>query len=218
MKIGVLALQGDFAAHQRVLQAAGLDAPEVRTPAALHDLDGLVIPGGESTTMLRLMNIYGLVEPLRSFVANGGGVFGTCAGVILMANRVTNPEQPSLGFMDVDVRRNAYGRQLDSFITHLGAKPLGEQPLEAVFIRAPVVDRVGADVEVLAEQDGKPVLLRQGRHLACTFHPELTADRRVHEYFARMLSDRPASAARDPSAAAGEGGDLASRMGAGSAG
>ena len=187
MRIGVLALQGDFSAHQKALQAAGIDAPEVRTSDALEGLDGLVMPGGESTTMLKLMSIYGLVDPIRQFVANGGGVFGTCAGVILMANKVTNPEQVSFGFMDVDVKRNAYGRQLDSFITNLDAKPLGDKPLEAVFIRAPAVERVGDKVEVLAECNGKPVLLRQGKHLAATFHPELTGDCRVHEYFARML-------------------------------
>jgi pyridoxal 5'-phosphate synthase pdxT subunit len=140
--------------------------------------------------MLKLMSIYGLVDPIKQFVANGGGVFGTCAGVILMANKVTNPDQPSLGFMDVDVKRNAYGRQLDSFITNLDAKPLGEKPFEAVFIRAPGVERVGEKVEVLAECNGKPVLLRQGKMLAATFHPELTADGRVHEYFARMLGEK----------------------------
>lgn len=188
VKIGVLALQGDFAAHQKALQAAGIDAPEVRTPEALKGLDGLVMPGGESTTMLKLMSIYGLVDPIKQFVAKGGGVFGTCAGVILMANKVTNPEQTSFGFMDVDVKRNAYGRQLDSFITTIAAKPLGPKPLEAVFIRAPGVERVGEKVEVLAECNGKPVLLRQGKMLAATFHPELTADSRVHEYFARMLT------------------------------
>jgi pyridoxal 5'-phosphate synthase pdxT subunit len=139
--------------------------------------------------MLKLMSIYGLVDPIKQFVANGGGVFGTCAGVILMANKVTNPEQSSFGFMDVDVKRNAYGRQLDSFITNIDAKPLGDQPLEAVFIRAPGVERVGEQVEVLAECHGKPVLLRQGKMLAATFHPELTPDSRVHEYFARMLKE-----------------------------
>ena len=193
MKIGVLALQGDFAAHQRTLLAANIDAPEVRTPEALQDLDGLVIPGGESTTMLRLMNIYGLVEPIKSFVSSGGGVFGTCAGVILMASKVTNPDQFSFGFMDVDVKRNAYGRQLDSFITNVEAPPLGPQPLEAVFIRAPVVERVGPSVEVLASNSGKPILLRQGKHLAATFHPELTKDARVHQYFAKMLEQQRAS-------------------------
>jgi 5'-phosphate synthase pdxT subunit len=187
MKIGVLALQGDFAAHQKALQQAGIDAPEVRTPEALQGLDGVVMPGGESTTMLRLMNIYGLVDPLKNFVASGGGLFGTCAGVILMAHKVTNPDQPSFDFMDVDVKRNAYGRQLDSFITPIDAPPLGPAPLEAVFIRAPAVERVGPAVEVLASHSGKPILLRQGKHLAATFHPELTPDPRVHEYFAKML-------------------------------
>ena len=190
MKIGVLALQGDFAAHQKALRAANIDAPEVRTPEALAGLDGLVIPGGESTTMLRLMNIYGLVDPLKSFVANGGGLFGTCAGVILMAKHVTNPDQPSFNFMDIDVRRNAYGRQLDSFIATVDAKPLGPEPLETVFIRAPAVERVGNDVDILAEHEGMPILLRQGKHLAATFHPELTADTRVHEYFANMLEGK----------------------------
>lgn len=187
MKIGVLALQGDFAAHQRALERLGVEAPEVRTPETLQDLDGLVMPGGESTTMLKLMNIYGLVDPLKQFVDRGGGVFGTCAGVILMAKKVANPEQQSFGFMDVDVRRNAYGRQLDSFIATIDAKPLGAQPFEAVFIRAPGIERVGDEVQVLAECNGKPVLLKQIKMLASTFHPELTADGRVHEYFAGML-------------------------------
>ena len=187
MKIGVLALQGDFSAHQRALERIGVESPEVRTPEALQDLDALVMPGGESTTMLKLMSIYGLVDPLKQFVDRGGGLFGTCAGVILMAKKVANPDQQSFGFMDVDVRRNAYGRQLDSFIATIDAKPLGEKPLEAVFIRAPGIERVGEKVEVLAECNSKPVLLRQGRMLASTFHPELTADGRVHEYFAKML-------------------------------
>ena len=137
--------------------------------------------------MLKLLSIYGMIDPLRGFVNRGGGVFGTCAGVILMAKKVANPEQQSFGFMDVDVRRNAYGRQLDSFIAEIEAKPLCDKPLEAVFIRAPGVERVGEKVEVLAECQSKPVLLRQGKMLASTFHPELTADGRVHEYFARML-------------------------------
>jgi 5'-phosphate synthase pdxT subunit len=186
-KIGVLALQGDFAAHQRALESIGVEAPEVRTPGSLQGLDGLVMPGGESTTMLKLMTIYGMVDPIRAFLERGGGVFGTCAGVILMAKKVSNPEQFSFGFMDVDVRRNAYGRQLDSFIAEIDAKPLGDKPLEAVFIRAPGIERVGEQVEVLAECNGKPVLLRQGRMLAATFHPELTPEGRVHEFFAKML-------------------------------
>lgn len=180
-KIGVLALQGDFAAHQRALDRAGADAVEVRSAADLDKIDGLIIPGGESSTMLKLIQQENLVEPLRRFGASRP-IFGTCAGAILLASEVTNPAQASLGLMDIGIERNAYGRQLDSRIARLHPAGL-DRDLEAVFIRAPIVRRVGSDAKVLASYQGDPVLIEQGRHLIATFHPELTDDSRVHLMF-----------------------------------
>ena len=177
--IGVLALQGDFEAHRKALERAGAYAVEVRSPAELARVAGLVIPGGESTTMLKLLHSGRLLEPLREFGARRP-IFGTCAGVILLARRVTHPEQESLGLIDVDVERNAYGRQLESRVARVDA---GGGPLEAVFIRAPIIRRVGEGVRVLARYNGDPVLVEQGIHMAATFHPELTEDGRVHRLF-----------------------------------
>jgi pyridoxal 5'-phosphate synthase pdxT subunit len=182
--IGILALQGDFEAHQKALERAGARGVEVRTAAELKRVDGLILPGGESTTMLKLLHIENLVEPLRRF-GEVRPIFGTCAGAILLARRVTCPDQESLGLMDLDVERNAYGRQLDSRVAMLDDAEGG--PLEAVFIRAPIIRRVGAPARVLARYRGDPVLVEQGRHLAATFHPELTADARVHAWFLRMV-------------------------------
>src|SRR5579864_2309998 len=180
-KIGVLALQGDFEAHGKALARAGADAVEVRSAADLRGIDGLVIPGGESSTMLKLLEMENMLEPLREF-GRERPVFGTCAGAILLANEVVNPAQQSLGLMDIAVERNAYGRQLDSRIARL--KPEGlEGDLEAVFIRAPIIRRVGDQAKVLAKYQGDPVLVEQGRHLVATFHPELTDDPRIHEMF-----------------------------------
>ncbi|HYL72629.1 MAG TPA: pyridoxal 5'-phosphate synthase glutaminase subunit PdxT [Bryobacteraceae bacterium] len=180
-KIGVLALQGDFEAHSKALARAGAEPVEVRSAADLQHIDGLVIPGGESSTMLKLLEMEDMLEPLREF-GRAKPVFGTCAGAILLANEVVNPAQQSLGLMDIAVERNAYGRQLDSRIARL--KPEGlEGDLEAVFIRAPIIRRVGANVKVLARYQGDPVLVEQGRHLVATFHPELTDDQRVHRLF-----------------------------------
>jgi len=171
-KIGVLAVQGNFREHAAMLQRLGADPVEVRKPEQLQGLDGLVIPGGESTTFMRLMRLYGLEEAVRSFERP---ILGTCAGLIVL-------DKEHLGLLDVDVRRNAYGRQVASFEADL--QLAGEdEPLRGVFIRAPRVKRAGDDVEVLAELDGEPVLLRQGRLLVATFHPELTDDTRVHELF-----------------------------------
>ena len=180
-KIGVLALQGDFEAHGRALARAGAEPVEVRSAAELAKVDGLVIPGGESTTMWKLLEEEKLLEPLREF-GRSRPVFGTCAGAILLATDVTNPAQASLGLMDIGVERNAYGRQLDSRIAKL--RPAGlEGDLEAVFIRAPIIRRVGGDARVLATYQDNPVLVEQGRHLVATFHPELTDDPRVHLMF-----------------------------------
>lgn len=181
-KVGVLALQGDFEAHARALRGAGAAVTEVRTAAGLEGVSGLVIPGGESTTMLKLLHREGLWEPLRAF-GQRKPVFGTCAGAILVAADVSSPEQESLALMDIGVERNAYGRQLDSRIVKLDPEAMEGGELEAVFIRAPIIRRTGPDVRVLARYQGDAVLAEQGRHLVCTFHPELTGDRRVHERF-----------------------------------
>ncbi len=180
-RVGVLALQGDFEAHARALARAGADAVEVRSASQLQDIDALIIPGGESSTMLKLIDIEGLFEPLRKF-GESHPIFGTCAGAILLASEVTNPSQASLGLMDIGVERNAYGRQLDSRIAHLAPEGL-DGDLEAVFIRAPIIRRVGENARVLARYDGDPVLVEQGRHLVATFHPELTSDARIHKMF-----------------------------------
>jgi len=178
VKIGVLAVQGNFREHAAMLRRLGADVVEVRKPEELDGLDGLVVPGGESTTFMRLMRLYGLDEALRSFP---GPVFGTCAGMIVLDRR-------HLDLMDLEVDRNAYGRQVASFEADLRLRDDAE-PLRGVFIRAPRVRERGGDVEVLAEHDGEPVLLRQGRFLVASFHPELTEDTRVHELFLEQVGE-----------------------------
>jgi 5'-phosphate synthase pdxT subunit len=190
-KVGVLALQGDFEAHARALARAGADPVFVRTRAELDSVDGLVIPGGESTTMLKLLHEEDLYEPLVEF-GRSRPIFGTCAGAILMASEVSRPAQESLGLMDITVERNAYGTQIDSRVTRVEPAPefaVRTRPgqLEAVFIRAPIIRRVGGNATVLASYNGDPVLVEQGRHLVSTFHPELTQDLRVHELFLTKL-------------------------------
>lgn len=177
--VGVLALQGDFDAHRSALDRAGANAVEVRTAEDLKSVDGLVIPGGESTTMLKLLKLENLFEPIRAF-AETKPIFGTCAGAILLATEVLNPHQESLGLMDVTVERNAYGRQIDSRIAPI---QLEGEAAEAVFIRAPAIRRIGSDVRVLATYLDAPVLVEQGKHMVATFHPELTADARIHKHF-----------------------------------
>ena len=178
MRIGVLAVQGNVREHVAMLRRLGAEAVEVRKPAELDGLDGLVIPGGESTTFMRLMRLYGLDEAVRSFAAP---VFGTCAGMIVL-------DREHLGLVDLAVNRNAYGRQVASFEADL--RLAGEdEPLRGVFIRAPRVADVGPDVEVLAELDGEPVLVREGRFLVASFHPELTADTRVHQLFLELVGE-----------------------------
>jgi pyridoxal 5'-phosphate synthase pdxT subunit len=189
MKVGVLALQGDFEAHAAALRRArpALEVAEVRQSLQLEGLAGLVIPGGESTTMLKLMEYYGLFEPLRAFGARKS-VFGTCAGAILLAREVLNPAQASLGLADLTVERNAYGRQLDSRVVRLTTHELGgDAELEAVLIRAPIIRRVGEGGRVLVRYQDDPVLVEIGRHLVATFHPELSPDIRVHERFLSKL-------------------------------
>jgi 5'-phosphate synthase pdxT subunit len=188
-RIGVLAIQGDYDAHAGALQEVGAEPVLVRKPEQLANLDGLIIPGGESTTFLKFLERDGFLESLRSFAA-ATPTFGTCAGCILLATKVLHPPQASLGVLDATVERNAYGRQIDSSIeetpTNLGAT-FDDGPLETVYIRAPRIQQVGKDVSVLAERDGFPVLVRQRHLLAATFHPELSSDRRVHRYFVDMV-------------------------------
>lgn len=183
--LGVLALQGDFAAHVNALREAGANPILVRKREQLAEIDGLVIPGGESTTFLKFMERDGFLGALQDFVRNKP-TFGTCAGCILLAKEVRNPTQPSLGLLDISVERNAYGRQIDSVIETAETRLEGG-PLEMVYIRAPRIVRTGSGVNVLAERDGFPVLVEQGLILASTFHPELSADRRVHTRFVNMV-------------------------------
>ena len=192
MKIGILAIQGDYEAHAKMLQRIGADYTFVRTPHDLHGLDGIILPGGESTTHLKVMTEEGLFDALQQFAANNGAFFGTCAGTILLAREVHGPAQASLALLDASVLRNGYGRQLASDV-HMGKTKLHPEPLEMVFIRAPIIEKIGAGVEVLAEDAGHPVLVRQGRILASTFHPELTEDTTVHEYFVRLARNGSAS-------------------------
>jgi len=191
--VGVLALQGDYALHAAALGALDRSVREVRTSHDLEGLSGLILPGGESTTMLKVMEGTDMEAALTRFAGAGGALFGTCAGIILLARGVTGPAQRSLGVLDVDVNRNGYGRQVDSFETEL-AWTEDSHPVRGVFIRAPRITRVGDGVRVLSERDGEPVLVRAGRILAATFHPELTDDRRLHRYFVETVMEAPAPA------------------------
>ena len=186
MKIGVLALQGDFAEHIKMLKRLKAETAEVRLPEQLNGLDGLIIPGGESTTIGKLADAYGLIEPLRTF-AQRHAVWGTCAGAIFLSKDVRR-DQPLLGLMDIQVQRNAFGRQVDSFEADLDVPELKQvsgrdDPYHAVFIRAPIIESVGGDAKVLASVEGRVVAAQQGHLLATSFHPELTEDTRFHEYF-----------------------------------
>jgi 5'-phosphate synthase pdxT subunit len=190
-KVGVLALQGGYVEHIAALRRLGVQARPVRLPGELKGLGGLVIPGGESTTIEKLMAEYHLTEVLRKSIASGLPVLGTCAGMILLAKRVVGNDQGSLGTMDIDVRRNAFGRQVDSFEADLDVPALGALPFHAVFIRAPRIDKVGKGVEVLASlPDGTAVAARDGNLVATAFHPELTDDLRLHEYFLELVDVR----------------------------
>ena len=190
MRVGVLALQGAFIDHEKRLREIGVEPVEVRLPEQLDELDGLIIPGGESTTIGKLATEYGLIDPLREF-ARDKPTWGTCAGMIFLAKDIGMDRQPILGLMNVRVNRNAFGRQIDSFETDLQIKPLGDEPFHAVFIRAPLVTAVGEGVSVLSTlSDGRIVAVEQGHWLATAFHPELTADTRMHYYFAQMISGK----------------------------
>ena len=181
LKVGVLAVQGDFAAHARVLSDLGAVSTEVRTPEQLVGLDGLVIPGGESTTMMKAIDRDEIEPAIRAHLAGGRPILGTCAGLIVA-------DRNHLGLIDVETQRNAYGRQLQSFECDLEVKGLGAEPIRAVFIRAPIVEALGPEVEVLAEQARRPVVVRQGQVLACSFHSELTDDSRLHALFMAMAT------------------------------
>ena len=182
MKVGILAVQGDFEAHAATLERMGVEYVFVRTPCDLEGVNAVILPGGESTTQWKFLVEEGLEETLREFGARGGPIFGTCAGAILLARDVRNPEQQSLALADISVVRNGYGRQLASEVRQ-GFTAISPETIEMVFIRAPIIERVGRDVEVLAKSEGKPVLIQQGALLIATFHPELTNDTTVHEYF-----------------------------------
>jgi pyridoxal 5'-phosphate synthase pdxT subunit len=189
LKIGILAAQGDFEAHAATLARMGVERVFVRTPSDLEGVDAIILPGGESTTQWKFLVEGGLDESLCEFGARGGPIFGTCAGAILLAHDVRNPEQESLGLADISVIRNGYGRQLASEVRQ-GLTTISPEPIEMVFIRAPIIERVGRDVQVLAKSEGNPVLIQQGSLLIATFHPELTSDTTVHEYFLRIARNR----------------------------
>ncbi len=189
LTIGVLALQGDFAEHIDMLRSIGVAAVEVRLPSQLAEIDALIIPGGESTTITRLLDIYELREPIRRLGAEGLPIWGTCAGAIVLAKRATDLDRPNLALMDIDVRRNAFGRQVDSFEEALQVAEIGDAPFHAIFIRAPLIDRAGEGVEVLATlPDGTIVAALERRLLATSFHPELTGDARFHRLLARLAA------------------------------
>jgi 5'-phosphate synthase pdxT subunit len=188
-KIGILAIQGDFAAHAEMLHSLGVGTLEVRTIEDLERCDALVLPGGESTTQLQFLQEEGLFDAIQQFAKDDNPVFGTCAGAILLASNVQHPAQESLGLLDMTVFRNAYGRQLASDV-FFGSSKLEPEPMEMVFIRAPIIETVGPGVEVLAEHAGKPVLVQKGNLLAATFHPELTSDSTVHEHFLGIIKKK----------------------------
>jgi len=190
MTIGVLALQGDFEKHAAMLQRIGVPCREVRKVADLESVDALIIPGGESTTIGRLMARYGLDIAIRERAQQGMPIYGTCAGMILLASEIAGSSQERLALMDIAVIRNAFGSQIESFEADLPFKPFADRPVRAVFIRAPIVSRVGAGVEILSEFNGKVVAVQQGKLLATAFHPELTDDERVHRYFLSLVEQR----------------------------
>jgi 5'-phosphate synthase pdxT subunit len=189
VKIGILAVQGDFAAHAAMLAGMGIDAVEVRTREDLAGCDGLILPGGESTTQLQFLQEEGLYDAIKKFAAEDKAIFGTCAGAILLASEVKNPEQESLGLLDMTVLRNGYGRQVHSDVV-AGPSTLKKEPMEMVFIRGPIFERIGPGLEVLAEYAGKPALVQKGRILAAAFHPELTNDTTVHQRFLELTASK----------------------------
>ena len=190
VRIGVLAVQGAFAEHIAILKQLGIDAVPVRLPSDLEGLSGLIIPGGESTAMRKLIDTWDLRQPILEMARKGAPIFGTCAGMILLSNEITDGDSPVLPLLDISVKRNAFGRQLESFEADLSVPVLGDKPVHAVFIRAPIVERVGPDVGILAElDDGRVVAVRQGNVLATAFHPELAGETRFHRLVATMAAE-----------------------------
>jgi 5'-phosphate synthase pdxT subunit len=188
MTIGVLALQGDFLEHIKTLNSLGIQAKEVRLPKDLENIDAIILPGGESTTMVHLLDVFKLRDSLIQKIKKGMPVWGTCAGMILLAKQLTQSLPAPLGLMDIVVNRNAYGRQINSFTAPLKIKPLGEKELSATFIRAPLITKIGKDVEALSKFDGIVVAAKEKNMLATSFHPELTSDTRFHEYFVSLIA------------------------------
>lgn len=186
--IGVLALQGAFREHRRMLERCGVETVEIRKPEELDQVQGLVIPGGESTTIGKLMVEWGLMEKIKARAAQGMAIYGTCAGMIMLAKEIIGSDQPRLGLMDITVQRNAFGRQRESFEAEMDVPEFGDSPLRAVFIRAPYIEKAGPGVQALAKVNDKIVIARQGKFLATAFHPELTNDERVHRYFINMVA------------------------------
>ena len=190
MKIGVLALQGAFREHRWTLERCGVEAIEVRRPEELEEVAGLIIPGGESTTIGKMMVDWGLMDKIKERYTQGMAIYGTCAGMILLCKEIIGSDQPRLGLMDAAVRRNAFGRQRESFEADLYVPEFGAEPVRAVFIRAPFIESAGPDVKVMAEVKGKIVIARQDKILVTAFHPELTKDDRIHQYFIQIAADK----------------------------
>jgi len=191
MKVGVLALQGTFIEHIEILRQLGVETPPIRLPHELDTLDGLIMPGGESTTMLRLMDSFGLIRPIKEMAQQGLPIWGTCAGMVLLAKSISNYQMKTLNLMDTKVRRNAFGSQPDSFELDLKIPIVGKEPFHAIFIRAPVIEEVEPGVQVLSSlPDGTIIAVRQNRLLACAFHPEFTDDPRLHNYFLNMVDQK----------------------------
>ena len=191
MLIGVLAIQGDFIEHINILQTLGVECREIRLPEQLSDVDGLIIPGGESTTLSRLLTRYDLRQPIKKLATDGKPLWGTCAGMIMLASEITENDPVPLEIMDIGVQRNAFGRQIDSFEQELEITGFDETPYHAIFIRAPVIKRVGSGVSIMASlQDGRPVAVQQANLMATSFHPELTKDSRFHTHFLNLNSNR----------------------------
>jgi 5'-phosphate synthase pdxT subunit len=191
MRVGVLALQGTFIEHIGALRKLGVEAPPIRLPHEFDTLDGLIIPGGESTTMLRLMESFGLIQTIKEMARDGLPIWGTCAGMVLLAKDVSNYEMETLGLMDAKVKRNAFGSQVDSFEADLDIPLVGEEPYHAIFIRAPIIEEAKPGVEILSHlPSGTVVAIRQNQLLACAFHPEFTDDLRFHSYFLNMVRQK----------------------------
>lgn len=189
LKVGVLGLQGDVREHIEILQLLGVETFVVKLPEDLKLVDGLIIPGGESTTMIKIMKEIQMYEPLKEKIENGFPVYGTCAGMILLAKKVKNSDQLTLQVLDIEVERNAYGRQIESFEVDINIPQFGEKPVRAVFIRAPKIVKMESNVEVLAEYEGTPVFVKENNVMATSFHPELTSDTRIHKYFIKMVEE-----------------------------